>query len=443
MFLKCLQLAADIENQSEAVPSHAQVLCMLSATYLKSGDAPTALEKAEKCVELLSNPGQLSSSSGGGRPDSPDWMCAHETMGWCLHALARDREAIQHFNRSLGMALAIDLELSKVLIGLKARVEVRGLQNSSHLNGQQGTVLRSAIFDSNLQAQDDPGEHPCRMIVRLDQRNQEKSFKMANIRFINEGGSHGRSVEQLQGARDWGSLLAHHGLGQAFLAQGNLDDAIHHLRQGLQIMEQSGELERQAMTCVYLGVAHAARAQSAGAAQTDDHLQDAEGWLKKAHILSEGVKEGTESHQIKVLSALQLARVLHAQGYERRDEAADALRQSMGLAVAVAKSMCDECGQVRGKDAPMLASTCANCGVARYCNHSHQKIAWKRPWAEGPPHKLICPLLKKFKLEGKRKHVVSNEELLEFLDELRTKCSLAHGGNGGGGVYGEVHELGA
>ena len=88
-------------------------------------------------------------------------------------------------------------------------------------------------------------------------------------------------------------------------------------------------------------------------------------------------------------------------------------------------------------------STCANCGVARYCNHSHQKIAWKRPWAEGPPHKLICPLLKKFKLEGKRKHVVSNEELLEFLDELRTKCSLAHGGNGGGGVYGEVHELGA
>jgi hypothetical protein len=343
-------------------------------------------------------------------------MCAHEAMGWSLHALVRDCEAVQCFRRSLGIAMSIDLSQF-----LNARVEVRGMQNSPQLNGQRGTVLRQAtvVGDNDKPLSDDPGEHPCCMIVRLDQGNHEKSIKMANIWFVNEGGSDGAAASMLQATRGYGCLLAHYGLGQALLTQGNLDDAIHHLGQGLFIMEQWGELERQAQTCVYLGVAHAA--QSSGATA---HLQQAESWLKRAHSLS----EGTDSHKIKALSALQLARVLHARGYERRDEAADALRQSMALAVAVAKSMCDECGQVRGQDAgvPMLVNTCGNCGVARYCNKSHQKISWDRPWTEGPSHKLMCPLLKKFKLAGKRKEAVSNEELLGFLDDLHDKCSLAH-----------------
>jgi len=84
------------------------------------------------------------------------------------------------------------------------------------------------------------------------------------------------------------------------------------------------------------------------------------------------------------------------------------LKQSLQIQVDNGRHWCRGCGQQRGEDVPML--TCSGCGVARFCNEDHQRMASKKGSGSlrtAVRHKHICPLLKQWR------HVVRGKAVAE------------------------------
>jgi len=95
--------------------------------------------------------------------------------------------------------------------------------------------------------------------------------------------------------------------------------------------------------------------------------------------------------------------------------------------MASARKVCACCGQTRREDIDLIL-TCANCGVARYCDKSHQRQDWVTTIAPGKPtgitrflaHKFRCKLLKAFKdaAKGKAQTEECRQEMLNLLHKM-------------------------
>ena len=80
----------------------------------------------------------------------------------------------------------------------------------------------------------------------------------------------------------------------------------------------------------------------------------------------------------------------------QKEQALEHLKLYLSKCLVEAREKCAGCHQVRGDDAPML--TCSGCGVARFCNADHQRMASRRAACGGSVwkarHKDICGILR-------------------------------------------------
>ena len=80
----------------------------------------------------------------------------------------------------------------------------------------------------------------------------------------------------------------------------------------------------------------------------------------------------------------------------QKKEALHHLKLYLSRCLVFARERCAGCRQVRGDDAPMLI--CEGCGVARFCNSDHQRMASSRTVRGGSVwegrHKDICGVLR-------------------------------------------------
>ena len=80
----------------------------------------------------------------------------------------------------------------------------------------------------------------------------------------------------------------------------------------------------------------------------------------------------------------------------QKEQALEHLKLYLSKCLVDARERCAGCHQVRGDDAPML--TCSGCGVARFCNADHQRMASRRAACGGSVwkarHKDICGILR-------------------------------------------------
>ena len=102
------------------------------------------------------------------------------------------------------------------------------------------------------------------------------------------------------------------------------------------------------------------------------------------------------------------------------------------------------CGECVGHldDKATIMSKCGGCGVSRFCNQEHQKIAFRGVLFPGcaSRHKLVCPLLRKWRDRSKGR-ISEDECRTAFVNYLRRCCQLG-GKVPGGGAAGGARSVG-
>ena len=126
-------------------------------------------------------------------------------------------------------------------------------------------------------------------------------------------------------------------------------------------------------------------------------------------------------HKVKAL--YELARLTFLLGEE--SQAVAFLEQHLDLAVGIGRGACEHCNQIRLQGSgPSALLTCKGCGVARYCDKQHQRDDWAQ---KGSGHKLMCPLLKRWRHvhKGKESKEACRPDLLAHLQGLQAAAQEA------------------
>ena len=109
---------------------------------------------------------------------------------------------------------------------------------------------------------------------------------------------------------------------------------------------------------------------------------------------------------------------------------------SGGDALPEFQAVCGECVGLLDDKATIM-SKCGGCGVSRFCNQEHQKIAFRGVLFPGcaSRHKLVCPLLRKWRDRSKGR-ISEDECRTAFVNYLRRCCQLGGKVPGGGAAGG-------
>jgi len=92
------------------------------------------------------------------------------------------------------------------------------------------------------------------------------------------------------------------------------------------------------------------------------------------------------------------------------EKAHAALKTYLGGTVQLGPSYCQRCYQTFAKDA--ILEKCSVCKVARYCSRDHSIQAWKKGRL---CHKVMCPLLKRWRKITEGKGTTTRTELCDEL----------------------------
>jgi len=227
----------------------------------------------------------------------------------------------------------------------------------------------------------------------------------------------------------WGSL------GRCQTALFNYEQAVACYKAQWSMAEELDLVDQQAVAALNLGVIIWAQARvehfdnsaaplpsaHARPAAYMDSTRNASQWFETALKLSMSPVSGDVHVKEMEDALLHLSFLAFDVGQE--DDALDFLRQllyaQMGSLQRVgvgSQSSCRGCFQKGGKDVVMLV--CSGCGIARFCNADHQKMASKKGELRSPArHKDMCLLLKKWQqvVEGNEAAEACTPDLLAFL----------------------------
>ena len=264
---------------------------------------------------------------------------------------------------------------------------------------------------------------------RLGEIHLEKKDTDKGLELLEQALAIARDLEEKGMESDW---LLSHGTAKHSLALSassmklrdlRLGEAMEDFRACVAVAAQTGKTETlckglcglaRSHICGLGGREHHEQAQGAGswAASADE----AEQCLDRVMTLVQS--EGGLADCTHLRGHTCLLRVLLACSRGHDDDALEQLQQHLSLVVGEKRSLCHHCGQVRGQDAPMI--TCSDCGVARFCNTTHQEMACRAELLFGLSHADVCPLFSKWRrvVKGDISRDECRQDLVDFLKRV-------------------------